>query len=175
VLLKANLYVIEAYNRGYRVIDGELYGPTGKKRKPNIKITSDGYKFERFNICIRQNKNDYNRPSIPVHKLAAFQKFGEKSFEVDIQVRHLDGNSLNNKDYNLELGTPLDNSLDKKPEVRLQSSITASTYIRKFTDEEMEEIRKFHRGSYKETMETFSISSKGTLHRILNVKYVTKI
>ena len=96
-------------------------------------------------------------------------------FEVGIQVRHLDGDSLNNEYTNITIGTNTKNQLDKPPEVRLSIAINASNKIRRFSDKELETIREFHSysNSYKETMETFGIKSKGSLHYILNTKYQT--
>ena len=151
--------------------NGEVISPfTGKPRKLNIG-RQYGYERYRFNIRDEITKNAY---PVEVHKLVAYQKYGNKLLEPKIEVRHLDGDSLNNLEENIAIGTRVDNVQDVLPEDRLASSINASTFNRKFTDLEMEEIRKFHT-SYKETMERFDISSKGTLHYILNTKYQTNV
>lgn len=92
------------------------------------------------------------------------------------QIRHLDGSSLNNSPSNISIGTPSENMLDRLPEDRLNHAIIASTNVRKFTDEEINMIKRDHSitKSYKDTMAIWGISSKGTLHYILNNKYVTK-
>lgn len=46
-----------------------------------------------------------------VHRLQAFQLFGEAALDADC-VRHLDGNKLNNRPENLAIGTYKDNMAD---------------------------------------------------------------
>jgi hypothetical protein len=171
-MISANLNrVLLAYERGYRVKNGEVISPfTGKQRKLNIG-KQYGYERYRFNIRDEITKNAY---PVEVHKLVAYQKYGNELLKPEIEVRHLDGNSLNNLEENIAIGTRIENALDIPQEIRLTRSINASTANRKFTDLEMEEIRRFHT-SYKETMERFDISSKGTLHYILNTKYQTNV
>jgi len=66
--------------------------------------------------------------------------------------------------------------MDRQPEDRLSHAVEASTNIRRFTDDEVNQIRKYHKitRSYKDTMSFWEISSKGTLYYILKNKYVTK-
>jgi len=166
--------ILIAFERGYKIIDGELYNTkTGNKLKSKLKKQKCGYKTYVFTLSLSK----YYKPTINVHRLVAYQKFGNKMFEEGIEVRHLDGDSLNNKEDNIALGTKSENAMDKDPKVRLSAAITASTKNRKFTDKKMEEIRLFYNkgGTYKTTMEKFNITSKGTLHYILNTKYQTKI
>jgi hypothetical protein len=161
-----------AYDRGYRVLaDGRVQGLT--------KILNLSTVFQNKLPYYRINFRGYNQDRLicKVHQLAAYQKYGDKVFKDGIQVRHLDNNSLNNAEDNITIGTAFDNAGDKLPETNKRTSIFASTHVRKFSDTEMEEIRCFHAKtrSYKETMECFGISSKGTLHYMLNKKYVTKV
>lgn len=166
-----NKAVVLAYTKGYRVINGEVISPYSKKpRVLEVFVTKSGVSYYRFSVRINKNKTR----TVRVHRLVAYQKYGNLLFETNKEVRHLDGNSLNNMPNNIALGSRSENNLDKKPEIILRSVITASTAIRKFSDKKMKEIKIFHDGSYKETMKKFNISSKGTLHRILNVTYVTK-
>lgn len=73
--------------KGYTVTrDGVVYYK-GRKRSPTISKSN----YYRFNIRI----NGINVP-IFVHRLQAYQKFGDRMFNPGIVVRHLDGNSLNN-------------------------------------------------------------------------------
>lgn len=159
---KSNKRLLKAYNIGYRVINNNIVSPFTEGFLSG-KITNSGY--------IAFTIDGYN---VDAHRLVAFQKFGFKLFDSKIVVRHIDNNKLNNMWDNIMIGTQKDNILDNPVSNRVKYSINASTKIRKFTDKEMEQIRKFHRGSYKETMGAFNITSKGTLHYILNTKYVTK-
>lgn len=114
--------------------------------------------------------------SFQVHRLQAFQKFGEKIFEKGIVVRHLNGNPLDNSWKNIEIGTQSENQLDRSLKCRTSGAIKAASHVRRFTDEEVEEIRAFHKESksYKETMAKFGMKHKGTLYHVLTNKYVTK-
>lgn len=165
-----------AYDKGYRVLDnGSVRGITKflklqirtNKFKQNNKI------YQLYKFSIRSDKG--KRIEVFVHKLQAYQKFGNAVFQKNIEIRHLDGNSLNNTPENISIGTSSENTLDIDPKIRHKNAINASTQIRKFTDQEMTVIKNFHNGSYKKTMEKFNISSKGTLHYILNTKYQTKV
>ena len=166
--------VIEAYDKGYRVSEvGDVISPFSSiPLKNQLRSYKCGYKIYRFTI--RSVVCNFSR-SIPIHKLTAYQKYGLEAFKHSIEIRHLDGNSLNNSPSNIAIGMPHDNAMDKQHEVRKRVAISAATKVRKFTDKDVNEIRKFHKGSYKETMEAFNISSKGSLHYILNNNYKTKI
>ena len=105
-LSKTNQAVVVVHTKGYRVIDGKLYNPKGVERKtrpknnPSVPYLRTTFRVEGKSI------------SIPIHKLAAYQKFGNKVFESGILVRHLNANSFDNRESNLELGTSLDNFND---------------------------------------------------------------
>lgn len=156
-----------AFNHGFKVVNGVVYSPKNTIRATNY--TDDGY--ERFTI-----NNDGKLLQVKVHRLVAYQKYGDKLYSQGIEVRHLDTDSTNNLDDNIDLGTSQQNRLDVPEDIRIQSSVTASTKVRKFTDKEIFEIRDYHSNckSYKETMKKYDITSKGTLHYILNNKYKTK-
>lgn len=82
---------------------------TGKPRtlKPNLHSgrSGDGYFYVRY----RENGK---RMAVAVHVMVAAAFIGEKPSQSS-QVRHLDGNSLNNRSYNLKWGTPKENGQDK--------------------------------------------------------------
>ena len=96
-------------------------------------------------------------------------------FEPGIVVRHLNGNQKDNSFENICIGTNKDNMLDRPFKDRLQHAIKASSSIRKFSNEQVKQIKDDHLQGlgYKALMEKFKISSKGTLHYILNSQYVT--
>lgn len=162
-LSKSNEELLKAYERGYRVKKGTAY------RSDNYPMSSikdsGGYLFFKPN----------NNIPVYIHRFVAYQKFGRIIFNSNIQVRHLDGNKLNNLNNNIDIGSPSDNMMDKKASDREKHSINASNKIRRFTDKEMELIREDYETmkSYKDVMALWGISSKGTLHYILNNKYVT--
>lgn len=77
-------------------------------------------------------------------------------------IRHLDGNSLNNKEENIEIGTNSDNMFDIPEKVRIKKSALAN---RIYSNELIKQIRSDkHLGlSYKDLMKKYNIKSKGTL------------
>ena len=164
---------MDAYEQGYRVRGEKVIKlSTGKEHSLQL-LNNKGYRLYRFSITLSNTKN--RRRSVFVHQLLAYQKYGMSAFESGIVVRHLDGDSLNNEHNNVIIGSQSDNMMDRPAGQRLEHSIKAATIIRRFTDKEIVIIKKFHKGSYKETMDRFNISSKGTLHYILNTQYQTTV
>lgn len=168
-LSKQNTNILTAYARGYRVRNGIVYSPY---RKEPLKLDTNKDGYRRFGINIESG----DHVSIFVHQLVAYQKYGYKSFEKGIEVRHKNGDSTDNSDENILIGTSSENSMDKPPEIRMSLSINAAEKLRKFTDIEMNEIKEYYdeTKSYKKTMTQFNITSKGTLFHILHNKYKTK-
>lgn len=154
--------LIAAYKNGYRVLrDGVVLSPKNKIINTFERI--NGYKAFSF-------RSDSKTRPILIHQLQAYQKYGDKIFETDC-VRHLDGNCKNNSIENILIGTFRENQMDKSKESRVRSATIAShSFIMKYNSSEVENIKKYHNevNSYKKTMERFNISSKGTLHFILN-------
>jgi len=143
-----------------------------------------GYKVEKDGTCISKSgkillgtiNNGYKTIStkllgktikVRVHRLQAYQKFGEIIFNEDIVVRHLDGNGLNNSWDNIEIGSYSDNMMDKPKEERIR---IASNANKKYSDELVLEIKAYRNlgHTYKEIMEKYNISSKGTISNIIN-------
>lgn len=161
---RLNRTLITAYDKGYRIIKGIV---KYKKRKIKPGITTSGY--QKFAI---RNENG-ERAEAMVHRLVAYQKYGDKMFEEGIQVRHRDGNILNNLRNNILIGTSSQNQLDKSPEVRLRCAIKASEAIKKY-DHDL--IMQLHNEglSYKKIMKKLNIKSKGTISFIINKSIVAK-
>jgi len=168
-----NQAVVCAYEKGYRVVNGNVISPFSDRTRALRLHIDKSYPRYRFSIGV----DGRGRYSIDVHKLLAYQKYGEKMFKEGVQVRNLDNDSLNNSEDNIVLGTMSDNMMDRPKEVRQRLSVGASTHIRKFTDREMEEIRALRKkgNSYAALMKRFGISSTGTLYYILNTDYQTKV
>lgn len=157
---KLNNAIIYAFNKGYRVTEeGNAINPNGKIIKGSI--TKKGYK--KFNIRLQ------NRDTMPVflHKLCAYQKFGDIVFAADC-VRHIDGNPLNNAWNNIEIGTNGDNRMDMPKEKRKILSKHAASFLCKYNKNEIRKFYEENSHSYKKTMAYFGIKSKGTLWFILN-------
>jgi len=146
--------IMLAYNKGYRVNQkGEVYSPSNKKLNPWI----DDKGYYSFSIVL-----DDASVRIRVHRLLAYQLFGSKIFKDDIQVRHLDGDCLNNTESNLALGSASDNSFDRPKPERVASAINAASHKIKY---DWDQIRKDRSNgmSYNDLMKKYKITSKGTL------------
>ena len=142
-----------AFAAGYRVrSDGTPVNPQGVPMKSCPR--PDGrFQFSAGKGC-----------KVKVHRLQAFQKFGHAIYEPGIHVRHLNSNHQDNSDANIALGTASENMMDKPKEIRVRVSSLANLKhdhpaIRAFFDECQ---------SYSLTMRRFGLTSKGTLHYILN-------
>jgi len=148
--------VVELYKKGFIVSeDGVLYNKRG------VKVGSVCQGYHRISVKI-SGKNEY----VHTHRLQAFQKYGYKLFVAGVVVRHFNGDPLDNSWDNILIGTQTDNMLDIPEQVRIKKSLHATSFIRKY---DKEEVKKFHAisKSYKNTMEKFLITSKGTLNFIL--------
>lgn len=147
-----------AFERGFDIDkDGQVYGIKGT---PLTGVNDNGYIYVGVRINNKTRK-------VAAHRLQAYKKFGDKMFEEGIVVRHLDGDSTNNSWDNIAIGTNSDNMMDMSAEVRLAKALHATSFTRKHDKETIKAYYAEHK-SYKKTMEHFNISSKGTLHFILN-------
>lgn len=157
-----NKYEKIAYDKGCRVINEKIISSTGNERKFDA---CSGY--PKFSITTG-SRTDGSRKhfNVSVHRLVAYQKYGDKIYEEGIEVRHLDGNTLNFSEDNISIGTHSENMLDIPQEKRKEF---ARNNV-KFSDMDVIAIKKYHSTSqsYKDTMAAFNIVSKGTLWYILN-------
>ena len=156
---KINKAIVEAKQKGYYVDkQGNVYSPN---KKLSLKTRYDRYLFSiRFNG---------ERINIPVHKFIAYLKFGEKLFNEEIVVRHLNDISLDNTWDNIGIGTQSDNMLDIPVKKRKEIAVNASNYVRRFTDGEVKNILNDRsKGfTYKDLCEKYD-TSKGTLSYLFN-------
>lgn len=146
-----------ASKRGYMVSEeGKLYNPKGKE----IGTYYNGYLGTSIRIKGKQK-------NFTAHRLQAYQKYGDLLYEDNILVRHLNGDSTDNTWNNIAIGTQSDNMMDIPKQIRIKKALHATSFMRKY---DKEEVRQFYSSckSYKETMKQFKITSKGTLHYILN-------
>lgn len=105
-LSKSNKAVLLAYERGYRVlINGVMVNAENKEMNPCV--NNKGYKT--FTIRIPHSRQC---KSFLVHRLMAYQKFGDSVFEKGIEVRHLNGSRIDNSFNNIEIGTRSQNAMD---------------------------------------------------------------
>jgi hypothetical protein len=147
-----------ASKRGYVVTEeGTLLSHKGTEIGS---INSQGY----YSFQLRVGDRKIN---LGTHRLQAFQKYGSLLFEEGIMVRHKNGDPLDNSWKNILIGTNSDNQMDIPEQVRIKRAKHATSFIRKYNKREVKSFYKACK-SYKKTMEEFGISSKGTLHYIVN-------
>lgn len=154
---KQNEWTRKVFEMGYNVNNNIIYSKNGNIIKGSI--NSNGYK--KFNTRI-----DGETVTIMVHRLVGYQKFGDRIFENDIQVRHLNGDPLCNFEWNIEIGSQSDNMMDKTKESRIKSALIATSHVKIHEHMDILEARK--KGmSYSELCKKFNIKSKGTISWIL--------
>ena len=158
-----NQIIIESAKRGYIV--SEL-GVVKGLRKNILKLTvAKGYYCFTIRFGLK-NKGH----GVYVHRLQAYQKFGTKFFEEGIQVRHVNGNSLDNSFENIQIGTHSENMLDIPKEVRIKTSNVAWRKANPRTEKERFEIYKLINNglSYSQINKRLSVSN-GTLSYMKNI------
>lgn len=159
MLSKRNETIIIAVEKGYLVTrEGNAIGIRGKILTPYA--SSTGY------CRIGVTRYDKTSTLIDVHRLQAYQKFGNKIFDKNIYVRHLNGNPLDNSWDNITIGSPSDNQMDiPKHERILRSSHPKHDHKAILAD---------HKNgmSYNQIMKKYNISSKGTVSFIVNKSLV---
>lgn len=126
---KAARIIVTLYLDGWRVTDEGVVGkPNGTTRRAVVKkMNSRRTEYEVFSV-----KFEGSSYPIPVHKLAAFQKFGFRIFVADC-IRHLDGNPLNNAVSNLGLGSHRENAMDRPRKERELHARKAAEVLRLFS------------------------------------------
>lgn len=143
---------------------GECFNPKGEKIYGSV--SSLGY----LSSAVRINKK---HTRFRFHRFMGYLKFGEEIYKSGIQVRHLDGNPLNNSWDNIDIGTQSENMHDIPKERRLQSALKATQKVKRYSDEDVIKMKELHDkgATYTDIMKSFNISSKGTLSFILNKRY----
>lgn len=159
---KTDEAIRENVQKGLTVRDGVVFGIRGKPRKTRI-AKYRNYSREAVSLAL----NGQSRP-VPVAKIVAYLKFGEAVFESEIQVRHLDGNSLNNQSGNIAIGSASDNMMDIPKEKRQNHAEHAASSLRKYSDKTEDDIvSDYSKGfGYKKLSKRYKIP-KSTIRAIL--------
>lgn len=135
---KNSAAVEAAFFKGYRVVSGVVISPHGKPRAVVTGVSRKGRPvYESFNVGVGGG----NRRKVLVHRLAAYQKFGAAALAPGVVVHHLDGNSLNNHEDNIEIGSATDNALDRDPEDR---KLHAAKGNQRYSEEFIQQLREEH-------------------------------
>lgn len=148
-----------ASKRGYQVAENGLL------LNPKLKVVGSlnpttGY--QETNIRLNGKTKHFT-----THRLQAFQKYGKLLFNLGIVTRHKDGDKLNNSWDNILIGSHSQNALDIPKQIRVKRAFHAASYLKKYDNQQIIDFYSNCK-SYKKTMTEFEISSKGTLHYILN-------
>lgn len=156
-----------ANEKGYKVDEFGNVFYRGKIRKLNV--NDSGYYYFSVRLII-DGKSKVKH--VNVHKLQAYQKFGNKIFEKLIEVRHLNGDCKDNSYENIVIGTHSDNMLDISTTKRVKKALIASSKKIVFNDEQIKLINKDrdNGATYKELTEKYGYS-KGTLSYFFNKAY----
>jgi hypothetical protein len=157
----ANELLLLAVEKGYRVTrEGVALGPTGAECN---RVNSSGY------VEFWIKGGDAGNGNVPVHRVQAYQKFGEGIFQLGLEVRHLDGNPLNNAEENIGLGTHSENMMDQPRRIRVEKARVAAKARRKLTEAEVWCLREDRKNgaTYDELMKKYGIA-KGTVSYIVN-------
>lgn len=163
ILSKHSQAILDAFSKGYKIDEKGNVIYNNKK----LKLYNDNRKIPYYSFSIRLFNGERFR--IKVHRYQAYIKYGNKIFEKDIEVRHYNGNSLDNSWNNILIGTHSDNIMDIKQETRIKSAINASYKNRRFSDEEVSKIIEDKKNgfTYKMICEKYK-TSKSTLSFLFN-------
>lgn len=162
---------IEAQKRGYYVMfNGQLVNRSGNSI--HAKILSCGYKC----LLLRNVKNRKTQLKVvAIHRLQAYQKFGDMIYRPGVVVRHLNGDKLDNSWDNISIGTEHDNAMDIPEDIRIKKARNAAKRLPlRYSPKRIECIKNdhIHGMSYSELMKKYHISSKGTISYICNHNYL---
>jgi hypothetical protein len=171
-LSKAGLAIKAAHSFGYRInADGTIVNPNGKCLRGG-RAKSKRYPYNYFSLFALNVPGIYKRTfKVFAHRLQAYQQFGDEMFKEGIVVRHLDGNASNNAINNIAIGTASDNMMDRPRHERLAHAIRAGNSNRRFSDDEVQQIREDHAAgmSYNRLREKWGCS-KSQLSFMLSVR-----
>lgn len=159
---KGNRAILNAASKGYTIDDnGQVWY---KNKKVNgDEVSARGYHFKRFGVRL----DDGEKYAVKHHRFQAYRLYGNTMFISGIQVRHLDGNSLNNTKSNILIGTQSKNMMDISKRERIIRGKHAASFLIKH---DAKSIKKDHKDgySYVDLMVKYDISSKGTVSYIIN-------
>jgi hypothetical protein len=116
-----------AHEKGYRIKDGKCFNPKGREVVGSIKHHPVPYR--QFSLTTPKGTR-----SVTFHGLLAYQLYGDVYFNSETVARHMDGNSLNNTESNIVLGTMKDNILDIPSKRRISKNLQSAVTKNKLND-----------------------------------------
>ena len=144
-MTKTQRAIIMFFDRGRTIKNGVPFSKKGTRL--SFSVGTNGY--YRVGVQI-----DGNALSVPIHRLVAYSKYGDKIFEKGIQVRHLDNNRMNNRPENISIGTRMDNIQDTPTHVRKK-------WFKKKYNDNFVYFEFIKTGSYKHVTKKMGISRNG--------------
>lgn len=165
--MKFSRLEISAFKIGYRI---DKNGVLRNKDNEIVKcyICSEGY----LRFSIRLNNNKYG--TILTHRFQAYIKYGNKIYNNNIEVRHLNGIKTDNSYDNILIGNHSENMLDIDEKIRIKKAMIASKSRKNaYSKDKIRNIKKDRilGMTYSQLMDKYNISSKGTINYILNHDY----
>lgn len=152
---------------GYRIeTDGRIIGSRGLVIRGSL--NHDGY---RYFAATHPEGRHHSPLKIMVHRMQAYQKYGDKIFEVGFVVRHKGDDKSNNSWDNILLGSQQENCLDVPRERRVAQARRAASFCRIFTDEDVARMRVMRhekKMTYQAIAVEVGLSSVGHLHQVIN-------
>ena len=155
------------FDKGYSI---DKYGIIRNKNNKIIKCHKDnrGYLVVSIRFGIKSSIKIY------VHRFQAYIKYGNDIYKNGIEVRHLNGIKTDNSYNNISIGTHSENILDINPDIRIKSVLKASKSRKNaYNKDTIYKIKKDRElgMTYKEIMDKYNVSSKGTINYILKHDY----
>ena len=153
-LSRNNKALLQSFNKGYRVDkDGLLISPRELVLKQ--KLNNKGYKY--FGV-----KYLGKVVQVMIHRLQAYQKYGDAMFKSGIVCRHLNNIATDNSIDNIAIGTQSENMMDLPKEVRVRLASNPK-------HNHLEMLKDYYENglSYGGLMDKYDIKSKGTISNIV--------
>ncbi len=158
-------HAVEAYNRGYYVDDeGVVQGPRG------VRVVSAGHNdFMRFSLADKARPGKHI--NVAVHKLAAYQLYGDEVANPKWRIKHKDYDRHNNRPDNIELATHSDIMLGTPQTQRWLYGVNAAKKRRRLSDAQLVEFRAMRAAgaTLSKLVKHFGIA-KSTASYIMNGK-----
>jgi hypothetical protein len=137
-----------AVDKGYRITpEGDIIGPSGKikggihSKKRRSKTTGEMQEYPYLHFSVRVAPGSNGTKRVAAHQLQGYQLFGDACLEKGIEVRHRNGNSLDNSAANIDYGTSRSNSMDRTPEVRQRMAQVAANARKAWSDDDVRRLR----------------------------------
>lgn len=166
MITKRNKLEKYLYEKGYSIDDdGIVYNSKGHKITLGLK---EGYP----SISVRYGNGYYRK--IKASRFQAYRLFGDKIYEPDIVVRHLNGNREDHSASNIAIGTMSDNMFDMTKAQRIEKSIPGAKSVNKYTPEFVAKIRNEYASgkSYNKIQKEYGIP-KSSISYIIHNDYIT--